>query len=97
MENVPQSKTPVHIKCEILSDAWMEHRRDERFEEFIWYNDIGLPLAHMLSIDMVSRTDRADKEVNLAFESLLKLLEIEDSGFEDLDEMILASVSKNEE
>ncbi len=36
-------KTTFENKCDILSDLWMNYRFEKQFEDFVNYNDLGLP------------------------------------------------------
>ena len=83
--------TTFENKCLILSDVWLNYRNDEQFEDFIQYNDMGLPLAYAISEGIVKSTDLAETFVNEAFDLLLAGLDVEDTGFDSLDE-VLSSV-----
>ena len=50
-------------KCEILSELWMNYRGDKDFQDFIIYNDIGLPLSYYINTEIVSPLDEAYKYV----------------------------------
>lgn len=80
--------TPYSTKAEILADLWMNYRNDEEFEDFIEYNDLGLPLAYAISTEVVKSTDLAEKFIDETFDLLLAGLEIEDTGFESLDDLL---------
>jgi hypothetical protein len=67
----------------------MNYRDDENFDDFISYNDIGLPLAYVLSTGIVKPTEMANRFINETFELLLASLEVEDQGFEDLDDIFI--------
>jgi hypothetical protein len=83
--------TTFDNKCAILADVWLNYRNDEQFEDFIEYNDMGLPLAYAISEGIVNTTDLATKFVEETFDLLILGLEIDDTGFESLDD-ILSSV-----
>lgn len=81
--------TPFENKCEILGDLWMEYRDDAEFEDFIEYNDIGLPLAYYLSNKIVAPTTIAQQFIEETWTLFLNALEIsEDTGFDNLDELL---------
>jgi hypothetical protein len=80
--------TPFDIRCEILSELWLNYKKDPEFEDFIQYNDLGLPLAYCISEGVVEATEIATKFINETFELLLAGLAIEDEDFENLDEML---------
>ncbi len=67
----------------------MEHRDDENFTDFIEFNDIGLPLAFMIdSKIVVELTPQARNYIESTFAYLLEALEIEDTGYEEFDDML---------
>jgi hypothetical protein len=80
-------ETSFDIKCEILGDIWIDYRKDKEFQDFISYNDLGLPMAYMVSNDLISLTDAGKKFIEEAWELLLGALEIEDRGFIDINDM----------
>lgn len=83
------STTHFSDKCNILADLWMNYRDDENFEDFIEYNDLGLPLAYLLAQNIVLKTDAAEMFINETFDLLLSGLGIlEDPGFDTLDDVM---------
>lgn len=81
--------TSFENKCEILADVWITYRNDEEFQDFISYNDLGLPLAYAISNQIVSGNDKANRFVEEAFDLFLAGLGInEDKGYEFLDEVL---------
>ena len=85
------SPTPFLIRCEILSDLWLNYKADDEFKDFIVYNDLGLPLAYSLAEGIVEPTEIATRFVNETFELLLAGLGLEDDEFETLDQMLVAA------
>jgi hypothetical protein len=83
-------KTKFKTKCLILSDLWLNYRSDEQFEEFITYNDLGLPLAYAIAEEIVVATDTAKQFINEAFDLLLDGISAKDTGFENLDDVLEA-------
>lgn len=82
------TKTKFKAKCEILGDLWVAYKGDPEFEDFIHYNDLGLPLAYAISTGIVEKTVKAKTFVNETFELLLDSLGLEDEGYEILDEIL---------
>lgn len=83
--------TSTHFsnKCEILADLWLNYRNDPEFQDFIEYNDIGLPLAYVIANGIVETTETATRFINETFDLLLSGLEIdEDTGFDNLDDLL---------
>lgn len=80
--------TPFSKRCEILGELWLNYRDDEEFRDFFEYNDLGLPLAYAIKNDIVHIAPLGEQMVNETFDILVSALEIEDTEFESLDEML---------
>lgn len=73
----------------------MNYREDEAFAEFLEYNDIGLPLAYCIYSEIVDATPRADLYLSETFDMLLAALNLEDTGFDGLEQMLDKSATYN--
>jgi hypothetical protein len=73
---------------------WLNYRSDEQFQDFIEYNDLGLPLAYAIANDIVKSTEMAQRFVEETFDLFMASLEVEDTGFENLDELL--NIAENE-
>lgn len=80
--------TPFASQADILADLWLNYRSDDEFQDFIEYNDIGLPLAYAISNDIVKSTPTAEKFISETFDLLLSALNVEDNGYESLDDLL---------
>jgi hypothetical protein len=80
--------TPFSKKCEILSELWLEYRDDESFQEFFEYNDLGLPLAYAIENKLAEATPAGIRWVEESFRILLAGMEIEDTGFDSLNDLL---------
>ena len=80
--------TPFSSKCEILGELWLGYRSEEEFEDFLDYNDLGLPIAYALANNIVKPTDLAKSFVEETFDLLLAALEVGDENWENLDQML---------
>ena len=75
-------------QIEILNEIFMNHTDEEPYVEFADFNDIGLPLAHLLNNGIVSTTPQAEEYVRETFGLLLALFGIdEDTGFKSLEQI----------
>lgn len=81
--------TTFENKCAILSDLWMGYRVDKKFEDFVEYNDIGLPLAFLVDEELVKPAPQAKAMIDETFDLLIAALGVEDTGFDSLDEMMV--------
>ena len=82
------AKTKFKAKCDILADLWVGYKGDPEFEDFIHYNDLGLPLAYSISTDIVEKTPKAKIFVEETFDVLLASLGLDDDGYTSLDEIL---------
>lgn len=85
------NKTPYSEVCSILGELWMDYKDDEAFADFIAYNDLGLPLAYVVSEGIVSSTPLAEQYIMESWNILLDSLEVEDTGYADLNELLDAA------
>jgi hypothetical protein len=75
-------------KITILSELWMNYRDDQELEDFINYNDLGLPLAYFLMNEIVLPTEQSEVYINETYDLLIASLTVEDKQWESLDEML---------
>lgn len=80
--------TTFEARCDILGELWVGYKGDPEFEDFISYNDLGLPLAYAISTEIVKSTPKAEMFINETFDLLLSGLGKEDEGFDSLDDLI---------
>jgi hypothetical protein len=79
--------TTFESKALILGQVWMQHKTDDEMADFFEYNDIGVPLAFAFAEGIVNHTPTLEQYVNESFALLLEALNIEDAGFEDLQDL----------
>ena len=80
--------TPFSNKCQILGELWLRYRTDPEFEDFLEYNDLGLPIAYAIANDIVRSTEMAEKFVDESFDLLLASMDMEDDNWDNLDELL---------
>jgi hypothetical protein len=85
------SETTLENKANILSELWLGYKNDDNFEDFFAYNDLGLPLSYAISNGIVKATEVSNRFVNETFALLLASLEVEDEGFEELDDVFMVA------
>ena len=81
--------TTFENKCSILAELWLDYRSEHDFKDFVSYNDLGLPLGFMISENIVTPNQRAKDMIEETFVLLLATLEVEDVGFDTLDDLML--------
>lgn len=82
------TNTDFSSRCNILGDLWLNYKGEPEFDDFIEYNDVGLPLAFCISQEIVSASDMATKYVNETWDLFLESLGAEDTGYSSLDELL---------
>ena len=83
------SITTQENKAGILSELWLGYKNDQNFEDFFSYNDLGLPLAYAIANGIVKGTELSNRFIDETFTLLLASLEIEDEGYDGLDDIFL--------
>lgn len=81
------TNTPLSNRADILSELWIKYKGSEGFEDFITYNDLGLPLAYAVSHGIIESNTMVDGFINETFDVFVEALEIEDIGYDDLTSM----------
>jgi hypothetical protein len=75
-------------KISILAELWMNYRDDDELDEFMEYNDLGLPLAYLLANEIVLSTPEAEMYINETYDLLVAYFTVEDREWQSLDEMM---------
>lgn len=76
-------------KCLILSDLWINYKEDEALEDFVTYNDLGLPLAYFINTDLVKPNEEAFPYIDETYDLLVEALGLDKNDeFSSLAEML---------
>ena len=75
-------------KISILAELWMNYRDDEDLQDFIEYNDLGLPLAYFLMNEIVIPSQQAAVYIDETYNLFIASLGVEDREWESLDELL---------
>ncbi len=79
-------------KVFILSEFWLNYRDQEGFEDFVEYNDIGLPLSFMIAEDIVNSTPVAEAYITECWDLLCAALKIDSKqSYDSLEDMFMES------
>jgi hypothetical protein len=82
-------------KCEILGDLYSNYGQDPEFVDFVEFNDLGLPLAYLSSEGLCELSTNGERYIEETWILFVKSLGIEDTGFEDIEEMFQTSLDGN--
>ncbi len=80
--------TDFSNRITILAELWMNYRDDEQLQDFIEYNDLGLPMAYLLMNELVMPTDKSELYINETYDLLVGALGVPDKNWDSLDEML---------
>ena len=83
--------TELPNKCAILGQLYADYQDDEDFKEFIEFNNLGLPLAYMVSENLCGLTSDGEKYITETWKLFLDFLILKDRDFESLDEVFATS------
>ena len=75
-------------KITILAELWMNYRDDEGLQDFVEYNDLGLPLAYFLMNEIVMPTSQSELYINETYDLFIASLQVADKEWESLDEVL---------
>jgi hypothetical protein len=81
--------------CEILGKLYSVYKEDEEFKDFIEFNDLGLPLAYFVAENLCEVSDDGSRYITETWALFLAGLNLEDTGFSDLDEVFESAEEKN--
>ena len=82
------TETTFETKCKILADLWTDYKNNEDFQDFIDYNDLGLPMAYFICYGIVDVNPTAQKFVDETWNLFLRGLGLDDTGFASLDQLL---------
>ena len=91
------AETSFENKVGILSYLWLNYRDHEDWKDFIAWSDLGLPLAYMLENKIVTLPSEEDEGtfshatgfIDETWEMFLaKAGALEDTGFDDIEEIL---------
>jgi len=81
--------TNFETKCAILSDLWLNYKDNDELEDFVEYNDLGLPLAYLIHTNLVTVTDEGMPYVDETFDLLVSSLGLDlDEEYASLNELM---------
>lgn len=83
--------------CEILGLLYANYKEDEEFQDFIDFNDLGLPLAYFASERLCEVSDDGARYIMETWLLFLKGLGLEDTGgWDNLDDVFEAAEDKQD-
>jgi hypothetical protein len=78
--------TDFYTKCQILGQIYRDDI--EEFKDFMEFNDLGFPLAYFNAEGLALPSVDGVRFVEETWELLLTELNLDDTGFEDLEHLL---------
>jgi hypothetical protein len=78
-------------KCSILGQFYSQYKEEKDFEDFMEFNDLGLPLAYFVSENLCEVSDDGVRYISETWNLFIASLELEDTGFTNLEEVFIAA------
>ena len=91
-----QTNTPPSSQAEILAELWVNYKSEPQFEDFVSYNDLGLPLAYAIAYGIVEPTELSEKFIGETWVLLLEAYGVQDTGFDSLDDVMGVAINPDE-
>ena len=82
------AETSFQNKCEILADLWLNYRDEDEWKDFFDYNDLGLPLAYMISNGIVEQAPIGVNFILEAWDLMLSAVGAPDGEYDELDQIL---------
>jgi len=90
--------TSFETMCSILAELWSNYRQDKELQDFIEYNDLGLPLAFLIDSSLVDASPTAKDYVVETWQIFLSALGLEnDIEWKSLDQIFKYSENRSKD
>ena len=86
--------TDFSSKVDILGRFKVLYQDTDSVKDFFEFNDIGMPLAYLASEGLCDISEDGKKYIAETWDLFLASLGVEDTGFEELDEVLMKAENK---
>jgi hypothetical protein len=87
----------LNNKIAVLADLYLNYRDEDQFKEFADYNDIGLPIAHLVHTGLVTMNKEGEMYIEETYDLLIAAMGIDpDEVYETIDDMLQFIETKEE-
>ena len=91
MENIVTDFSDV---VKILGELYTNYKDDKELEDFFEFNDLGMPLAYFAAEGLAQPSEDGNKYILETWAIFLAGLNIEDTGFSNLEEVFKSAEDK---
>ena len=79
----------LNNKIAVLADLYLHYREDDEFKEFADYNDIGLPIAHLVHTGLVTMNKEGEIYIEETYDLLISAMGVDPEGnYETIEDML---------
>jgi hypothetical protein len=79
----------LNNKIAVLADLYLNYRDEEQFKEFADYNDIGLPIAHLVHAGLVTMNKEGEIYIEETYDLLISAMGVDPEGnYETIEDML---------
>ena len=76
-------------KVGVLADLYLNYRDENQFKEFAEYNDIGLPIAHLVHTGLCNMNKEAELYVEETYDLLVSAMGVDpEQDYQTIDDML---------
>jgi hypothetical protein len=84
-------------KIGVLADLYLNYRDEDQFKEFADYNDIGLPIAHLVHTGLCNMNREAEVYVEETYDLLISAMGVDpEQGYQTIDDMLDSMETREE-
>jgi len=79
----------LNNKIAVLADLYLNYRDEEQFKEFADYNDIGLPIAHLVHTGLCSMNKEGEVYVEETYDLLVTAMGVDpEESYVTIEDMV---------
>ena len=76
-------------KIAVLADLYLNYRDENQFKDFAEYNDIGLPIAHLVHTGLCTMNKEGELYIEETYDLLIAAMDVDPNElYETIDDMI---------
>jgi hypothetical protein len=84
-------------KIGVLADLYLNYRDEDQFKEFADYNDIGLPIAHLVHTGLCNMNREAEVYVEETYDLLISAMGVDpELDYQTIDDMLESMEPRDE-
>ena len=79
----------MNRKIAVLADLYLNYRDEDQFKDFAEYNDIGLPIAHLVHTGLCTIKKEAELYIEETYDLLIAAMKVDpDLDYQTIGDML---------